>query len=83
MREIAKRRIPFPAPEFTEAGSGEWTLHEGLCVDADGSPRAAQQMECAEVKHQDQSDHSHPTGGKLVSRRNTAGHDCKKHDPDE
>jgi hypothetical protein len=59
--KLPETEVPTLPPELSEGCGAEWRRHDGLCIDANALPEQRDDLENAEVKEQDESQHCHPS----------------------
>ena len=58
--KLAETEIPPLSPELSEGRGAEGRRHDGFCIDAESLPQETYDLEGAEVKQQDQTQHAQP-----------------------
>src|SRR5260370_41931472 len=75
MRKLAETQIPTLSPKLPKGCGAEWRRHDGFCIDANALPEERDDLESAEMKEQDESQHCHPPAQKGFPLRNGSRHD--------
>src|SRR5260370_29100269 len=75
MRKLAETQIPTVAPKLPKGWGEEGRRHDGFSIDANALPEERDDLESAEVKEQDESQHCGPPAQKGFCLRNGSRHD--------
>src|SRR6195256_6155238 len=74
MRKLAETQIPTLSPKLPKRRGAEGRRHDGFSIDANALPEERDDLESAELKEQDESQHCGPPAQKGFSLRNGSRH---------